>query len=256
VTIRAVIFDMDGLLLDSEVYWEEARRGYCRAMGCTWSPQDELAVKGYNSPEWAARIRTHCALDVDLGAIVDGVAARMRALYEKKLPLLPGAVEVVKEVARHYPAAIASSSPLDIIEFATIRAGLRPYFAVVTSADTVGRGKPAPDVFLAAARHLGVAPGEAAVFEDSTAGITAGHTAGMLVIAVPNPHYPPSRGALELADIVLPSLEAFRLTMLAMPAGDQNEGKEPATHGQAVESGGDQEHQPENRPGNTHSAQK
>lgn len=212
--IRAVIFDMDGLLLDSEIYWEEARSEYCLALGCSWQPEDELTVKGNNSPEWAARIRAHCSLASSLEKIIGGVSARMRALYERRLPLLPGAVNVVREVAAHYPLAIASSSPPDLIDYAITEAGLRDCFTVLVSADLAGRGKPAPDVFLLAARQLGERPGDIAVFEDSSAGITAGRAAAMRVIAVPNPRYPPTAEALALADIVLASLLDFRLAML------------------------------------------
>ena len=212
--VRAVIFDLDGLLLDSEVYWEEARREYCLSAGCDWRAKDELGVKGYNSPEWAQAIRSHCGLTVEPAGIIGAVTDRMRGLYEKDLPLLPGAVDVVRRVAREYPIAVASSSPPQLIEFVTTRAGIRECFQALVSADTVGRGKPAPDVFLAAAEDLATPPAEIAVFEDSTAGILAGRAAGMRVIAVPNPHYPPAPDALARADVVLGSLLEFRPDML------------------------------------------
>jgi HAD superfamily hydrolase (TIGR01509 family) len=213
--VRAVIFDMDGLLLDSEVYWEQARAGYCRSMGCTWAPDDELSVKGHNSPEWAKKIRRHCKLESDWTEIVTGVTSRMRALYDHRLPLLPGALSVVREVAARYPCAIASSSPPELIDMVVSRAGIQECFTALVSADTTGRGKPAPDVFLAAARELKTDPPTIAVFEDSGAGIRAGRAAGMVVIAVPNPHYPPPDDLLSEADIVLPSLLDFRLDMLS-----------------------------------------
>lgn len=213
--IQAVIFDMDGLLFDSEVYWEQARAGYCRRHGCAWCPEDELTVKGHNSPEWAAKIRQHCGLHVELDKIIGGVSAAMRELYEQRLPILPGAVAAVRAVASSYPTAIASSSPPDLIEFAITETGVRSCFQTIVSADSVGRGKPAPDVFLATARELGVPPACIAVFEDSTAGITAGVDAGMKVIAVPNPHFPPAPAALAKATLVLDSLEEFDLAMVA-----------------------------------------
>lgn len=223
-TIRAVIFDLDGLLLDSEVYWERARRAYAADLGCHWTPEDELEVKGANSPEWAAKIRARCPAAPAAPAVIAGVTARMRALYDRALPLLPGATEAVRAVASNWPAGVASSSPPDLIAFALREAGVFDCFRVIVSADTAGRGKPAPDVFLAAARELGVPPENIAVFEDSSAGITAAHIAGMLVVAVPNAHYPPTAEALACADLVLPDLTAFRPALLrASDQPDQGE---------------------------------
>jgi HAD superfamily hydrolase (TIGR01509 family) len=213
--IRAVIFDLDGLLLDSEVYWEQARGEYCHSAGCEWRPQDELGVKGYNSREWAQAIRRRCNLAADPSVIIRAVTDSMRAMYGERLPLLPGAVDAVRRLAESYPLAVASSSPPELIEFATTRAGIRSCFAGIVSADSVERGKPAPDVFLAAASLLGVPSDAVAVFEDSTAGIVAGKAAGMRVIAIPNPHFPPSPEALRQADVVLGSLLELRPEILA-----------------------------------------
>lgn len=211
--IRAVIFDLDGLLLDSEVYWERARREYAEARDCAWTQADELRVKGMNSQEWAAVIQSTCP-GVSVPSIIEGVTDRMRALYRRHLPLLPGAVETVRHLAASYPLGLASSSPPPLIEEALSDAGIRSCFQVIVSSDEVGKGKPAPDVFLATARSLGVEPAQVAVFEDSSAGIGAARAAGMHVIAVPNPHFPPSDAALALADRVIPSLLAFRPEML------------------------------------------
>jgi HAD superfamily hydrolase (TIGR01509 family) len=203
--ITAVIFDLDGLLLDSEVYWERARREYAQSLACQWSEQDELGVKGKNSREWAADILARCP-GHSIREIIDGVTARMQALYRQHLPLLPGAVQVVRALAAEYPLALASSSPPVLIQEALTDAGIRTCFRATVSSDDVGKGKPAPDVFLAAGRALGRPPAEIAVFEDSSAGIEAARAAGMRVIAVPNPHYPPSPSALASADRVLTSL--------------------------------------------------
>jgi HAD superfamily hydrolase (TIGR01509 family) len=215
--IHAIIFDMDGLLLDSEVYWARARTDYCASVGCEWREEDELGVKGFNSHEWSEGIRGRCQLDVEPQKIIDAVETRMRDMYLTHLPLLPGAAAAVTGLARRYPLAIASSSPPTLIEFVMRRAGLLSCFRVIASADTVGRGKPAPDVFLVAAERLGVSPEQIAVFEDSTAGIKAARAAGTFVIAVPNPHYPPDPDTLEQADIQLSSLEDFDPSMLEAP---------------------------------------
>lgn len=217
MTIRGVIFDMDGLLLDSEVYWERARREFSAAVDCVWRPEDERSVKGHNSEEWAEAIRARCGLTLPTAEIIRGVTDRMRALYEERLPLLPGAGATVQTLAGRYPLAVASSSPHALIEFAMRRAALRDSFVAIVSSDEVGRGKPDPAVFLEAARRLSLPPAEIAVFEDSTAGMIAARRAGMIVIAVPNPHDPPERAALERADLVLGSLTGFTPEQLAEP---------------------------------------
>lgn len=213
-SIRAVIFDMDGLLLDSEPYWETARRAFVETLGHSWTEEDELQQKGRNSHEWAKYIHDNYAAGLELSAIVHGVAQRQMDLYRGKLPLLPGAVDIVPELSQVFPLGLASSSPGEVIDFALTLAGLHSYFSIVVSADEVGRGKPNPDVFLEAARRLNVAPTDTAIFEDSSSGITAAAAAGAFVIAVPNAHYPASPDALQRADLVLPALTAFRLDML------------------------------------------
>jgi HAD superfamily hydrolase (TIGR01509 family) len=213
--ISAVIFDMDGLLFDSEVYWERARREYSVSQECDWTAADELDVKGMNSREWATLIHDRCELTVDLVEIISGVTARMRSQYENHLPLLPGALQTVKDSAARYPLGLASSSPPDLIEFVLTEAGLRADFSVIVSSDQVGKGKPSPDVFLRTAERLEAEPTRIAVFEDSSSGIRAAHNAGMRVIAVPNPHFPPTAEALTLAERVLPSLTEFSIEMLA-----------------------------------------
>lgn len=211
--ITAVIFDMDGLLLDSEVYWEQARKEYCASLGCCWDKPAELSAKGKNSREWATLVLSHCNFDMSADDIIEGVSAVMRRLYAEHLPLLPGAVSAVRMVAGRFPTGIASSSPPELIELAMRQAGVRSSFSTIVSADTVGRGKPSPDVFLVAAEQLGHPPGQVAVLEDSTSGISAARAAGMAVIAVPNPHFPPTDEALNAADLVLLSLLDLRLEM-------------------------------------------
>jgi HAD superfamily hydrolase (TIGR01509 family) len=212
--VSAVIFDMDGLLFDSEVYWERARTQYSAGQGCQWTVADEHDVKGMNSREWARLIHDRCGLNLALEDIIAGVTARMQSQYDERLPLLPGALEAVRACAARYPLGLASSSPPDLIGFALDTAGIRSAFSVIVSSDDVGKGKPDPAVFLETARRLRVEPPDIAVFEDSSAGIHAAHNGGMRVIAVPNPHFPPSDEALSLADNVLPSLSDFSPKML------------------------------------------
>lgn len=206
MSIRGAIFDLDGLLVDSEVYWQRARAAYAASMGCEWTDADEQDAKGLNSAEWADLIRRRCRLAESRDAVIEGVVARMRELYDAHLPLLPGALSAVRSLHSDLPLAVASSSPPEIIDFVLREAGIRDCFRVIASSDEAGRGKPSPDVFLLAAQRLGIAPADVVVFEDSSAGILGARAAGMAVIAVPNQHFPPSDEALDSAALVLTSL--------------------------------------------------
>jgi HAD superfamily hydrolase (TIGR01509 family) len=206
---RGVIFDLDGLLVDSEIYWERARSDYCSSEGCDWSHEDELACKGKNSAEWAQIIIQRCSFSAPRPTIIAGVVERMAALYLDGLPLLPGARDLVRELAKHFPLGLASSSPPDLIRAVLSEAGILSCFRVIVSSDEVGVGKPDPRVYLVAASRLGVEPSDVVVFEDSTAGVQSAKAAGMKVIVVPNEHYPPDGSAVKSADRVLNSLEDF-----------------------------------------------
>ncbi|GAC1408149.1 MAG: HAD family phosphatase [Chloroflexota bacterium] len=212
--IQAAIFDMDGLLVDSETYWESSRRNYCLELGCDWTPRNELSVKGHNSPEWASKIREVCGMDASTEEIVAGVSHHMREAYADYLPLLPGAVDSVALLANYFPLGLASSSPQSLIEYVLEKANLRNHFSVILSADEAGKGKPNPDVFLIAAERLGQFPSHIVVFEDSSAGILAAKAAGMTVVAVPNEHFPPTQAALSQAHATLTSLRELTLDFL------------------------------------------
>ena|SRR5437588_2307184 len=204
--IRGIIFDLDGLLVDSEVYWERARRIFCAGQGCDWRDEDELAAKGKNSREWAALIEERCTNAPPPDAIIDGVTRAIETLYRERLPLLPGGIDAVEVLHARYPVGLASSSPPQLIRYVLNEAGILEYFSAIVSSDDVGRGKPDPTVFLETGRRLGVSPSEIVVLEDSSSGIQAAKAAGMHVIAVPNAAFPPTRDALRQADTVLDSL--------------------------------------------------
>jgi HAD superfamily hydrolase (TIGR01509 family) len=212
--IRGVIFDLDGLLVDSEVYWERARRAYCATLGCDWRPEDELTAKGKNSREWAALIQGRCAGAPATEEIIAGVTHQMEALYRERLPLLPGAIGAVELLHDLYPLGLASSSPPQLIRSVLDEAGILEYFSVIVSSDDVGRGKPDPTVFRETGRRLRVDPIEIVVLEDSSSGIQAAKAAGMRVIAVPNAHFPPTRDALRQADTTLDSLTELTPALL------------------------------------------
>lgn len=202
--VGAVIFDLDGVLVDSEAWWDEVRAEFARAHDRPWSAADRDAVMGANSRQWAATIRERLALDQSADeiqrSIVDGVLGRYA---REPAPMIDGVAEAVRRIAAHRPVAIASSSHPEVIDAALRATGLADVFAVVVSSDEVEDGKPAPDVYLEAARRLSVAPDRIVVFEDSINGVRAARSAGMRVVLVPNASIPPAPGAGDLADIVV-----------------------------------------------------
>lgn len=196
---EAVIFDLDGVLLDSEQLWNEAKEALVRAAGGRWLPEAPQAMMGMSSVEWAVYLRDDLGVDRDVADINRDVVRRMEELYRERLPLLPGAVSAVRRLAARWPLGLASSSNREIIDLALSLSGLADAFAVTVSSEEVPRGKPAPDVYLEAARRLEAHPGRSVAIEDSSNGLRAAAAAGLAVIAVPNPHYPPSAEALGLA---------------------------------------------------------
>jgi HAD superfamily hydrolase (TIGR01509 family) len=207
VVINTVIFDLDGVLIETEQEWNEVRREFAARHGGQWDDDDQPAVMGANSMQWAKYMRDEAGVDLNPKDIFDGVVEGLRARYALHLPLVPGAREAVSGLAPHYRLGVASSSPLELIEHALAIAGLRHYFAVLVSSDEVAKGKPAPDVYLEACRRLGVKPAEAVAIEDSTNGLRAAAAAGLALIAVPNATFPPAPDALSLADVVLRSVK-------------------------------------------------
>jgi HAD superfamily hydrolase (TIGR01509 family) len=204
--IEAVVFDMDGVLVDSEPVWERVRRGFVAAHGGHWAPDAQDKMMGMSTPEWSAYLSTDLGVGVAPTAVAELVVTAMAAAYLENLPLLPGAVEAVHELAARWPLGVASSSPRSLIETVLATAGLRPAFAAVVSSEEVARGKPAPDVYLEAAARLGVSPKSCAAIEDSSNGLRAAAAAGCTVIAVPRPEYPPAPDSLLTARLILRSL--------------------------------------------------
>jgi HAD superfamily hydrolase (TIGR01509 family) len=202
----AVIFDLDGVLVDSETIWDDARREVVTRYGGSWRADATRAMMGMSSPEWSAYLRDQLGVRRDPQAINAEVVAIVEREYSERLPLHPGAAEAVSALARYWPLALASSSNRSIIEVFLEASGLRRWFTATVSSEEVRRGKPAPDVFIEAAARLGAAPGRCVVIEDSSNGVRAGRAAGMAVIAVPNVHFPPDEGALRAATVVVPTL--------------------------------------------------
>jgi HAD superfamily hydrolase (TIGR01509 family) len=204
--IEAVVFDLDGVLIDSEPVWERVRRALVAERGGRWAPDAQRRLMGMSTPEWAR----YLSEDLGVGLPPDEVAAqvidRMAASYREHLPLLPGAADAVRRLAARWPLGLASSAPAALIETVLAAAGLRSYFAVTMSTEQVPHGKPAPDIYLAVAAKLGHAPAACAAVEDSSNGLRSAAAAGLHVIAIPHPKYPPDPDALAAAALVLPAL--------------------------------------------------
>jgi HAD superfamily hydrolase (TIGR01509 family) len=205
--IDAVVFDLDGLLLESEHLWDEAREQLTRERGGRWHDRAQADMMGMSSVEWSRYMHERLGLAEPPEEISAEVVRRMQALYRKRLPLVPGAREAVERLAARWPLGLASSSNRPLIDLALELSGMAPYFRATVSSEEVERGKPAPDVYLEAARRLGVDPARAAAIEDSQSGILAAAAAGMRTVAIPNRRFPPSEEALQRADVVLDSLD-------------------------------------------------
>ena len=205
--IDAVVFDLDGVLLQSEEVWDAVRERYVRERGGRYDEDVQRAMMGMSAPEWSAFLHEEAGVPDDPGTINRDVVARMLEAYRRELPLLPGAEKAVRRAAEAFTLALASSSNREIFDAVLELAGLADCFAATVSSEEVARGKPAPDVYLEAARRLGVAPERCAAVEDSHAGIRSAKAAGMRVIAIPNATYPPDDEALALGDAVVASLD-------------------------------------------------
>jgi beta-phosphoglucomutase-like phosphatase (HAD superfamily) len=210
--VAAVVFDLDGVLIDSEPAWAAARR----AVGDgAWTDDDERRAKGVSAPEWGAALAGAMQSD-DVDAVIAAVVDRMRAGYEQRLPLLPGAVVAVRAMASRWPVGIASSANRPLIESVLSLAGLDASVSVVVAAEEVAAGKPAPDVYLEAARRLGADPAECVAVEDSGPGVRSAHAAGMRVVLVPNPHSPLDDADRAFATREVPSLVELTAELVAV----------------------------------------
>jgi HAD superfamily hydrolase (TIGR01509 family) len=199
----AIVFDLDGVLVDSERVWDEVRQRVVADRGGSWPAGATTAMQGMSTPEWAAYLGELIG-GGDPGELARQVVEAMADRYREHVPLLPGAVEAVRALAGRWPLAVASSSPPELIRVVLAAAGVADRFRVTVSSEEVARGKPAPDVYLAAAERLGVDPAACVAIEDSANGLRSAAAAGMTVVAVPNPHFPPPADALALARATVP----------------------------------------------------
>jgi HAD superfamily hydrolase (TIGR01509 family) len=212
--VDAVVFDLDGVLIDSEQVWDEVREDLARERGGRWHGGAQADMMGMSSPEWSRYMHDVIGLREPPEEINDEVVRRMIGRYEMHLPLIDGAVAAVRRLAGSFRLAVASSSNRPLIDAVLAKSGLAPLFEITVSSEEVARGKPAPDVYLEAARRLGLAPRRCAAIEDSSNGARSAHAAGMRVVLVPNRSYPPAADALALADVVVDSLQELSATLV------------------------------------------
>jgi HAD superfamily hydrolase (TIGR01509 family) len=194
------------VLIVSETVWGSVREQVTRESGGRWHDRAQQEMMGMSSQEWSRYMRDSLGVPMEPDAISDLVVERLRERYEQAVPVLPHAVETVRALAETWPLGLASSSNRPLIDLVLELTGLADCFRVTVSSEEVGRGKPAPDVYLEAARRLDVDPSASAAVEDATNGIRSAHAAGMTVVVVPHPDFPPAPDALELADVVIDSL--------------------------------------------------
>ncbi|MCK9901209.1 HAD family hydrolase [Parafrankia colletiae] len=225
--VAAVIFDLDGVLLDSEQVWDEVRQAFVAERGGRWADDSTARMMGMSTAEWSAYL-------VELGAgdsaeeIAAEVRGRVAARYGDDPPLLPGAVAAVRAMAARWPLGLASSSPRVLIDLVLDRSGLRREFRHTISSEEVPRGKPAPDVYLEAVRRLGVPAGAAVAVEDSANGLRAAAAAGIVVVAVPNEHFPPGPEALALASAQVDRVADLTPEIVLAAAGRRPAPPQPA----------------------------
>jgi HAD superfamily hydrolase (TIGR01509 family) len=213
--IEAVVFDLDGVLIDSEPVWEQVRRQVVAEHGGHWAADAQQRLMGMSTGEWARYLSEELGVGLPPDMVAELVIERMADRYSERLPLLPGAVDAVRRMAARWPLGLASSSPPSLIDAVLDAASLRESFVTAMSTEQVARGKPAPDIYLAVTERLGRPPQRCAAVEDSSNGLRSAAAAGLRVIAVPHPKYPPAPDALEAAALVLPGLAGLTADAVA-----------------------------------------
>lgn len=225
--IDAVVFDMDGVLIDSEICWQRAREAFARDRGREWTADLHHQAMGTSTPVWVGLMQEALAPDLSAEAILDEMLGRMADEYDHRLPLRDGAVDAARTLAGHYTVALASGAPTDLIDRVLRRSGLDAIMATVVHGDSVARGKPAPDIYQEALHRLGVAPSAAVGVEDSTNGLRALNAAGLWAIAAPAPDFPLPADVLALADHRIDSLHELDPGLIAGFAGTPQAGRPP-----------------------------
>ena len=213
--IAAVVFDMDGVLIQSEEVWDEVRERFVRERGGRYDEEIQRAMMGMSSIEWSRYLHDVAGVPDAPEEINAEVVHRMLGAYREHLPLLPGAVDAVERIAADFTLGLASSSNRELIDVVLDVAGIGSCFAATVSSEEVAHGKPAPDVYVEAARRIGIDARDCPAIEDSHGGIRSAKSAGMRVIAIPNPTYPPGDDALALADVTIGSLDELTASVVS-----------------------------------------
>ncbi|WP_199428946.1 HAD family hydrolase [Qaidamihabitans albus] len=215
--MEAVVFDLDGVLVDSEQLWDEVRRSVVAEHGGRWTAEATRAQQGMSTPEWARYLVEELGARLSPEKAAEVVIERMAARYAEGPPVLPGAAGALRTVAGEYPVAIASSSPPVLIDAFLAATGAADLVPVAVSSEQVRAGKPAPDVYLEAAGRLGARPAACVAVEDSTNGLRAALAAGMTVVGVPNPHFPPDPEVLARVAVTIPDVTELPRTLRELP---------------------------------------
>jgi HAD superfamily hydrolase (TIGR01509 family) len=188
---KGIIFDLDGVLINSEQLWKDTMTAFCAQFGVLYTPAMRSNTMGTNATVWSNVLRDACHLDHTewpLERVREQVLLPMQHAYEKNIALLPGALELLNSIReKRIPCALASGSSSTNILFIFNRFNLFPYFQAIVSGDHVQNNKPAPDIFLKAASYIGIDPSDCVGIEDSPNGVRAVKAAGMKCIAIPDP---------------------------------------------------------------------
>ncbi|MCK0110671.1 HAD family phosphatase [Ornithinimicrobium sp. F0845] len=210
--IAAVVFDLDGVLTDTETIWDEVRRGLADEDGVPWPDGATEAMMGMSTPEWAHYLTSAVGIR---GDAAERTLTAMAARLQQHLPTLPGAVEAVQRLAARWPLGVASSSARRLIDTSLATLGVADLITVSVSTEEVAAGKPAPDGYVRACELLGVDPTTAVAIEDSSNGLRSASAAGLRVIAVPQEAFPPTPDALALAVLTVESLDEVTVAAVA-----------------------------------------
>ena len=204
---RTCLFDLDGVLIDSEGRWDEIRRRLAQEAGRQWPAEATRAMQGMSTSEWSGYLVSRVGLPGTAERVAEQVIAAMAELYARDVPLIPGAVEAVQRLADRWPLGLASSSPRTLIDAVLAASGLDGQFQVTVSTEEVAAGKPSPVVYSRVVDLLGVEPAQTVAVEDSSNGLRSASGAGLVVVAVPHDAFPPADDALALAAVTLGSLD-------------------------------------------------
>jgi HAD superfamily hydrolase (TIGR01509 family) len=213
--IDAVVFDLDGVLVQSEEIWDGTRRELAADHGVEWPAGATDAMMGMSSTEWSRYMHDEVGVPLEPERINAEVLRRVQNRYRQGPPWIPGALDAVRRIGARWPLGLATSSNREIIDLVIDSGDFAELFRSTVSSEEVASGKPAPDVYLEAVRRLEAVPERCAAIEDSTNGLLSANAAGLRVIAVPNAAHPPATRGLDVADVVLDSISELTTAVVA-----------------------------------------